>query len=54
VAEACDIEIAYTRNAGWCWRCHVHDVNGFNLPGKADAGVAATAHQRAWRETNHG
>jgi hypothetical protein len=26
-----DVEVAHTRNAGWIWRCHRCDVNGFNL-----------------------
>jgi hypothetical protein len=26
-----EIEIIYTRNAGWCWRCWPCDYNVFNL-----------------------
>ncbi len=54
MADQCNIEIANTKAAGWCWRCHTHDVNGFNLPGRADAEVAATAHTRARQGAGRG
>ncbi len=41
------IEIAYTANAGWCWRCHRCDVNGFNLPTADEAKERADGHCRS-------
>lgn len=39
-----DVEVVYLRNAGWCWRCHRCDVNGFNLASEAAARRDAAPH----------